>query len=687
MPSLANFLTPTNRSQFSFQASGVPDDTFSVKEFVGSEHALSEDYRFTLTLQAEGVLAPAQLVGQKGVLKIVWGSERVFVHGVLSDFHYAGAFSGGHEYRAMLTSPLFPLTLSRHNRVFLNKTVVQMVEEVLLSAGLAAGDFQSRTGQQYPVREYCVQYDESDYAFIRRQLAHYGLFFRFEPTPDKALLVFHDGVENLPGLFDAGQLLYQEQSGTNRGLEAIFAFRPRARMLPEQVVLKDYNYRTPEIALGAQGARQASVAGQGGETRYGEHFKDMTEGQTLARIRQQALDWQRETFVAESDCRGIAPGLRFTMIGHPEERYNGEYLVVEAEHQGDQGAAFAMGDKAKAMSYRNRMLLIRAGVHFRKPLPEPRPVHGIFTARVESTGGEYAHLDEYGRYRVRADFDLGSAGDGQASHPVRLMQPYGGNNFGLHLPLHAGTEVAMSCVNGDLDRPILLGVLPNPATASPVGAANHSQNVLRSKAGNELVMEDRKGKEKTELFTLGRKNILSLDADSEGHQVRLATEEGEMEVFAAKTLLIESGDSQTLQSGRDHLVTVENAQRLLTKHGQIELQAATDLQLKAGEHLLLQAEKAQMTLTAGRNMASEVGQSFSAEVLSDDLQLLANQGKIDIRVAKGITLAGRGGGKIHIGQGSGAIEITTGGDLTINAPSVTINAGTINIRSGSISNN
>ena len=687
MPYLTSIFTPVNRSQFAFRANGAPDDTFSVKEFVGREHALSEDYRFTLTLQADGVLLPAQLVGQRGVLEVVWGTETVFVHGVLSEFHYAGATPVGHEYRAVLASPLFPLTLGRHNRVFLNKTVVQITEEVLREAGLAAGDFQFRTSQQYPVREYCVQYDESDYDFIRRLLAHYGLFFRFEPGPEKALLVFHDGVDNLPGLFDAGQLLYQEQSGTHRGLETIFAFRPRARMLTEQVQLKDYNYRTPEIALGAQGARQATVTGLGSENRYGDHFKDMTEGQTLSRVRQQALDWQRETFVAESDCRGIAPGLRLTMIGHPEGRYNGEYLVVEVEHQGDQGAAFALGGKTKALSYRNRMLLIRAGVPFRKPLPEPREVHGIFTARVESPGGDYAYLDEYGRYRVRADFDLGTAAEGQASHPVRLLQPYGGKDFGLHLPLLAGTEVALSCVNGDLDRPILLGVLPNPATGSPVAASNASQNLLRSKSGNELLMEDRQGIEKSELFTLGRKNILTLDADAEGHQVRLASEEGEMEVFAAKTLLLESGDSQTLQAGKDHLVTIENAQRLLTRNRQIELQAATDIQLRAEEHILLQAEQEQMTLTAGKNMTSLVGQSFSSEVLSEDLQLLAGRGKISIRAARAMTVAGRGGGSIHIGQGSGAIEISTLGDLTINAPSLTINAGTITIRGGSISNN
>ncbi len=687
MPSLTNLSTPANQSQFSFRVRGVPDETFSVKEFVGDEHALSENYRFTITLQSEGLIQPTHAVGQKAVLELAWGSAPAYIHGVVCDFRYAGAVTGGHEYVAQLASALFPLSLGRHNRVFLNKTVVQIAEEVLLGAGMGACDFEFRTTQQYPPREYCVQYDESDLDLLSRLLAHYGLFFRFEPGAEKALIVLHDGVENLPELPGGGQLLYQEHSGNHRGLETIFAFRPRARMLTGQVQLRDYNYRTPEVALTAEGPRQAPVAAHGEECRFGENIKNIDEGQATSSIRQQALDWQRETFVAESDCRGIAPGNRISMIGHPDDLCNGDYLVVEVEHQGGQGAGFAFGGAAEGMTYRNKMLLIRAEVPYRKPLPKRREVHGIFTAKVESTGGQYAFLDDQGRYRVRTGFDLGDAGDGQASHPVRLMQPYGGKNFGLHFPLHAGTEVALTCVNGDLDRPILLGVLPNTDTHSPVSAVNPSQNILRTRGGNELLMDDRRGKEKVEIFTAERKNILTLDADAEGHLVRLASEEGEMEVFAAKTLLVESGGSQALESGNDHLVTIENAQRLLTKNQQIEMQAATDIQMKADAHILFQAEQENLSLTAGLNMVTQVGQSLSTEVLGEDLTLQANQGKVNIRAAKAITLSGQGGGRIHIGQGDGAIEITPGGDLTINAPSLQINAGTINIKSGSIGNN
>ncbi len=682
-----DFLTPANRSQFAFRVRGVPDETFSVTRFTGREHALSEDYRYEITLVSEGQIPPSLVVGRQGVLELSRGQHPVFVHGVVGDCRLAGESAAGQEYVVGLASPLYPLKLNRHNRVFINQSVPQIVEEVLLGAGLAAGDFAFRLQGGYPVREFTVQYEESDYDFLSRFLAHHGLFFRFDSGPEKSRVVFHDALDALPPVPGGGQLLFQAHSGTNRTLETIFAFRPRARLLADKVQLNDHNYRTPEVALEAFGTRRSSVRGQGCDYRYGENHKSLPEVEVAARIRQQGLDWQRLTFIAESDCRALAPGHRLTLVQHPEAALNGEYLVVEVEPEGDQGAGLAMGGRSGGMTYRNKMLLIRAGIPFRKPVSPPRRVHGLFTARVESSGGAYACLDDQGRYRVRLDFDQGDANPGEASQPVRMMQPYGGNRFGLHFPLQAGAEVALTCINGDLDRPILLGALANPETPNPVTAANPSQHILRTRGGNELLMEDRQGKEKSELFTRDRKNLLSLDADAGGHLVTLATAEGEMAISAGRTLLIESGKTQTLESGSDHRVSVANRQQLVTKTQGIQLQAATDLRLAAGAHLLVQAERQDVSLSAGRNLVAEAGGSLSIEVLSRDLDMLVNQGQLGIEVARAVTLKGQGGGRLHIGQGDGAIEVSPAGDLALSGPAVTITAARINIRGGSVGNN
>ncbi len=677
-----------NRTHFYLEVKGLPEDMFTVRSFEGDRHGISDDYHFTVRVDAQQPPSPERVIGKPVVLTLMWDARPVWVHGVVTDISHAGDGVDAQQHDLTFHSPLTVLRKNRQNRVFLNKDVRQIVEDVLLAAGFDAASFEFKLNEAYPVREFTVQYEESDYDFMARLMAHYGLFYVFSQEEDQARLRVFDAVEELPRLDGTGSILYQEQSGQVRPVESVFALRRQARLLASEVRLKDYNYRTPEADLETASKGGEGIPGAGAEYRYGENIKTLDEGDFIARIRQQALDWQRETFIAETDCRGLVPGVTFTLTGYPGGALDGDYLVIEVEHHGDQSAAFVHGDDPRKFTYRNKALLVRAGVPYRPRVLAGPAVHGAFTARVESTGGNYAYLDDQGRYRVRLAFDLSETQEGEASHPVRLMQNYAGREYGVHFPLHAGTEVAITCVNGDLDRPFMMGVLPNSDTPPPVTADNNSQNILRTWGGNELLMEDRKGEERTELFTRERKNILTLDANAEGHKVRLATEEGDMEHYAAKTMLVESGDSQTVQTGNDHIVTVENAQRLMTKNKEVEVQAATDIRLKAGDNIQMQAETEDIEMAAARDMIVDVNQSMSVEVRNQNLDILASAGKIGLEAAKAITVKGNGGGLIHIGQSGGAIEISTGGDLSVTgSASVNINGASINIKGGSIGNN
>ena len=421
--------------------------------------------------------------------------------------------------------------------------------------------------------------------------------------------------------------------------------------------------------------------------RYAENYKTLDEGDRLARLRQEALDWQRETFVARSDCRGLAPGMRFTLVGHDISALNGDYLVVEVEHKGDQRAGQGYGARNKGRTYENIVLLIRAGIPYRTPVTGSPKAPGIFSARVETTGGEYAYLDEQGRYHIRMPFDLSDMSEGEASHPCRLAQPYTGNKYGMHFPLHAGAEVAVVCSNGDLDRPVILGVLTNPETPNTTTAANHSQNTLRTWGGNELMMEDRHGQERVELFTRDRLNILRLDANQEGHKIELGTEQGSMKQYAKKTMLLESGDSQSVEVGNDQYVLVQNAQQLMTKNKQILSHSATDTRYEAGAHILLQAENEDMRVTAAQDLRVDVVQNLSLEVHDNHFEAQVSNGNATVQAARAITFMGEGGGMIHVGQNGGVIEISTGGDLTVDGKSVTVNAPVINIRGNTVGNN
>lgn len=675
-----------NVSHFGFRIRTVPDDTFTVVSFSSEDHGLSQDFCFTISLTANAELNASTVMGNPATLEMRWGSSTLYLHGIVEHFNRENDTPASMGYRAIFRSPLSTLKHNINNRIFLSRTVPQILDEVLRDAGFAKDDFVIDLVETYPEREFVVQYAESDYHFLSRLLARAGIFFTFESDKDKTRPLYCDKSSGRPALPGIGELRYQPQSGTARTIETIYTLNTHTQVLPGRVRVTDYNYRTPDVTLEAH-ATSAMEANIGKQAVYGDHFKTMEEGRQIATIRQQALDARRVIYVGETDCRGILPGYLLKIVNHPLDELNDDYLVVEVTHSADQGAALAFGRENKGPTYANTVRLIKAKTPYRPPLPEKIPFVGSFTGRVESTGSDYAYLDDQGRYHIRLDFDRGDAPQGQASHPVRLIQPYGGEKYGIHFPLLAGTEVAVSFVNGDPDRPVLNGSLSNPSCPDVVTSDNPTQNIIRTASGNELLMEDRKGQEKIEIFTDQRKNILTLDANQDGHKVRLATEEGEMEIKACKTMLIESGDTQTVQSGNDHIVTVENAQRLMTRNKEIAYQAATDFRLKAGDNIQFEAEKLDIEMTAGKDMIVDVNRNLSMEVRNQNMDLIVDRGNLHVKTARDTSVIGRGGGPVTITQANGTLQITTKGNVALQAGQIDIQGNSINLKAGKISEN
>jgi type VI secretion system secreted protein VgrG len=676
-----------NQSRYFFTLAGN-DDSFKVIGFEsgdGSLHALSSDYALELTLSASHPLRGESLLNQPGRLSLVNGKASQEIHGRVTEVTAMGRNLDKFEYRLRLASPLSLLKLNRQSRVFLKRTVVEIAKEVLEGAGIDPQLVVFKTRHDYPQREFVAQFQESDFDFLMRQLAFWGLFFHFEQTAEEWKLIIRDHVQDLPKLAEPGLLHYREQSGQDRSEESLYQLHARNTVLTGGIQLYDHNYRTPSTNLNVT---QSGSAGQGTDYRYGEHHQTPEEGAWLAQVREEALDWQRQTYQAETDCCALAPGQTFTLTSHPDPVLNGDYMVISVSHHGDQGSGDANTRDGVGQHYRNRLVLVRNGTAYRHPLPDETPqMRGPLTARVENRGGDYPHLDDQGRYKVRLPYDLSGNAATQASHHVRMMQPYGGDKYGLHFPLHAGTEVALGHLNGNPDRPFILGALPNPETPSPVNADNPSQHILRTWGGNELLLEDRAGEERIELFTRDRQNVLSLDAKKEAHLIRLASEQGDMKIEAGKTILQHSGDSHTLESGNDHEVTVENNQRLMTKNQDIQLDAATDIEFKAKQNIRAQAEAQDVEIKAGRNSVQTTQRDASWEVKQGDMKMQVESGRFELRAAKAITLLGEGGGNIHLGQAGCSFEIDTGGNLNLSGKTLNITFQTINMKGQNIGNN
>ena len=675
------------RTHYLFEVVGQPKGAFKVVHWQGNE-GISSCYRFTLSLAAHSIIDEAKILGKDAKLSIDWDGEMKVIHGYVSEISHCGTLVSDHaeEYQVVIDAPLYKLELTRQNRVFLNLDVKSVLEQILLKAGFTATSFKMDLKSTYPVREYIAQFNETDFNFFTRLLEHAGLFYNFVQDKEQALLVIQDDSAVLPKMAGSGHLAYLPSTGNVEGAESVQVLQKGQFYLTKTVKRKDYNYRMPETTLLNEATASSSVPSLGTDYIYGDRAVTLEEGEQLARRREEVLDWQREVYQAETNCRGITSGTTLTIDGHHHDHGNGDFLVVSVTHKGDQSRTFAFGgsrsEAATGKTYHNEVILIKKEVAYRTPVDMARrpQVHGVLTAKIETTGGDYAYLDDQGRYRIKSLFDIAETKVGEASHAVRMMQPSAGSNYGVHFPLHAGTEVLLACLNGDPDRPVILGSVANPSSQSPVTSANASQHIVRTYAGNELLMDDLADSEKINLHTRDKKNILTLDANSEGNLVALRTEEGRAEFYAKKTRSFESGDSYSLLTGNDQVITVENRHSLQTNKKEISFDAATDILHTAKQNIKLSAEEKDITLSTGEDLIIEAGKTMSIRVMDGNSTMRVDQGQLSIEASKDITILGQGGGPIQISQGGGTIEISTGGDLTINATSVEISGSSVNIK-------
>lgn len=388
-------------------------------------------------------------------------------------------------------------------------------------------DFLFSLSKEYPRREQVMQYGENDLHFITRLLGEVGLWFRF--TTDTRLNIdvveFYDSQQGyekgltLPSVPPSGQ--------HSQGVDSVWEMESHHNVVQKQVSTRDYNYRQATEDMNTR------VDATGGDaTTYGDayHWADnyLTPGSAYdrnpapesgafyARIRHERyLNGQTKTR-AFTSCPVLSPGQVVKVTGGYEvAEVFAQGVVVTAMHShaqrdADFGVRFDGIPDSTDFCFR--------------PAPGSRPVMaGTLPARVTSTteNDTYGHIDKDGRYRVNMLFDRDNWETGFESLWVRQSRPYAGDTYGLHLPLLAGTEVAIGFEDGNPDRPYIAGVLHDSAHGDHVTIRNYKRNVLRTPANNKIRLDDERGKEHIKVSTeYGGKSQLNLGhlVDSEKQQ-------------------------------------------------------------------------------------------------------------------------------------------------------------------------
>ena len=509
--------------RFSFTSQAVAADTFAVVELQGFE-AISKPYEFTLTLVSERAdLDLDDLLAKPATLTIhsrLPGQAPIPYHGLLTEFTQLQQVANGWTlYQAALAPRVQRLALHRHSEVYLNMDIPHVIETVLKNVQFFPADYDFRlVRNDYLVLPYVCQFEETYLDFIHRWMEWRGIYYFFEQGKDREKLVFADSRTIHSAARGAVSYRPAEQSDTGTHDEFVQAFICTQKPVPRKVGLKEYDYDT--AALEMLGEAEVSPKGQGEVWLYGEHWSNQEWSAKLAEIRAQELSCRAKVFHGESTATGLKAGHLIDLTGHYRGDFNGQYLITDVRHEGSQAGTLLAGldvaagsaFSSRQDSYRTTFAAMPGAMQFRSARVTPKPkMNGFINAFVDAEGsGEYAEIDERGRYKVQVPFDKTDKAAGKGSFWIRKASQYSGKDHGLHYPLHKGTEVLLGFENGDPDRPVIMGTVHNSESPNVVTRNNQTQTLLHTAGGNQMQFEDLLGKQHIRFHTLGAATTLRM---------------------------------------------------------------------------------------------------------------------------------------------------------------------------------
>jgi type VI secretion system secreted protein VgrG len=617
-------MTGEDSRRFAFVSHALPDETFEVVRFRGIE-GISRLYEFDITLVSEDPEIDLRAVLQNPASLTVMrsdGDDRI-VHGILSQFEQLQEEDEYIFYRAVLVPRLWQADLYRENQLFLNKNIPDIIEEILRQAALTTDDYELRLTRTYAEREHICQYSETDFNFISRWMEHEGIYYYFEQTEEFEKLIITDNSSGHEDITDPSTIEYYPPSSiTAREQEIVRQLICRQQMLPRRVVLRDYNYRRPDLELRAEAS--VDTQGRGDVYLYGQHFGTPEEGNELARIRAEEILCRESVFHGEATVPTLCSGYVFQLSGHYRESYNQRFLITEVEHIGSQAGSIFGGDERLSegetgVAYSDRFVSIPADLQFRPERTTQGPrFYGTMNARVDASGdGQYAEIDDQGRYKVRLFFDQSDREGGGASQWVRMAQPYAGADYGMHFPLHRGTEVLMTFIDGDPDRPIISGAVPNPETSSPINSDNQTQCMIRTGGGNQIHAEDSDGGQLINIQTPTDSTSIRIGAsDSNGPSgVMIFTAgsehivvQGDRELTVDRTDTVRVTGERTKEVGENENITITGGLNVEVGRGVMTTVTAggETHDVTGDRHVLLTGEEIH-TVSNGRHVTVSAG--------------------------------------------------------------------------------
>jgi type VI secretion system secreted protein VgrG len=610
----------------------LAEDDLLLVGFEGQE-AISELFEFQLDLIAENATSIAfeDILGQKVTIHLTLqnGKQRHF-SGICKRVGQGTRDNTFTAYRMEVVPQFWFLSKRAQSRIYQQLSVPQILKKVL--AGL---DVAYELQGNYPSRDYCVQYRETDFHFASRLMEEEGIYYFFTHSSNGHTMVVGDSPQSHPDLSEQGTVTFAGSDQGVHGENRIMSWEKTQELRSGRVTLWDHCFEIPHKHLeqartsvdevtagqvqhklrigqndklelydfpGAYAQRFDGVNPTGGDRPADlQHIAE--DGPRTAEIRMQEEAVPSLQIEGTGTCRYFVTGHAFALDQHFNA--DGKYLLTRIHHSGRFSQDyFRSGSASEPYVYTNSFTCIPFSLPFRPIRATRKPtVLGTQTAVVVGPAGEEIFTDKYGRVKVQFHWDREGTNDAQSSCWIRVGTLWAGKNWGvIHIP-RIGHEVIVDFIEGDPDQPIIIGSVYNSDMMPPYDLpANKTQSgvISRSTLGggpanyNQIRFEDKMGAEqllihaerdqdieveKDETHTVGHDRTKSVKNDETttiGHD-RTET------VTNDETITVDQGNrTVTLNMGNDSLTIKMGNQSTKINLGKSETEAMQSIELTVG---------------------------------------------------------------------------------------------------------
>jgi type VI secretion system secreted protein VgrG len=669
------------------------EDVLLLQRFSGSE-ALSSDYAYSATVLSEDMAIDGNAIVGKRISITYFdedGRTRDF-NGFVSRFEYSQQVEEPAKLTAYNLTMVPWMWFLKHNvdcQIFQNMNAPEIIRQIFSELGF--NDFRLELNETYPEREYCVQYRETDFDFVSRLMEEEGIYYYFEHSREKHILVMSDSPS---GYFDLDESEVRYMPMGREREKQLTSWRHVYEFRPAKIAQKDFNFKKPTDALVSDKKSRINFESNANLEvfEYPGRYDESSKGDRLTKVRMEELESEHDHVVGSSAFLSFTPGGKFTIEKHSRPMEEGKsYALVEVFTAFQSNLGFESGGSD---DFRNEFRCIPAETTYRPPRITHKPVvEGPQTAIVVTDGQEIV-VDEHARVKVQFHWDRYGQKDVNSSCWIRVSQVHAGKGWGMIDIPRQHEEVIVSFLDGDPDRPIITGRVYNGDNPAPYGLKGAGDNAKhKTRRGNttksyedtgynEMTMDDTAGEEQIRIHAQ-----YNMDTTVENDQTLVVHNNRSKQVDVNEVMTIGNdqslnvGHDRTVEVGDDHTETVgKNQQVDIGLNQNTTVGISQDNTIGANQTNAIGANQsttvgANYEMTIGTGMTTNIGMAKEENVGTQADSVVAMNSSEQVGMAKdvvvGTTLNQQAGQSVTIQAGM-QVTIQAGASLTLQCGASTI---------------